>query len=634
MNKKYTYMKTLMNLILLFIFTPCFSCTDNDDTGDDGFDIIGGAIKVSMMETDKTMYKTGENVSCSFTIENPVRDQQNIKEVLLTLRNCSNKDNPFHRIGQSLKVAENIVLEAGETKTIDVASFYTVNNDVDVNTACGVYVDCIFDDGSSSQNFGTFFRVVNDKSLTTYEIYEDNYNGLPVYKLDGGMSAEFGVEKAITSFGKGVSHSWFCPYADNNGPNPVWSTPDFLRLSLQKTVDLYNKVLGSETAKIKTVILGVGVPSVPYVCTTMNAAYLPVHFLASVNSTVEIEAILDYSNRHVCSSYATLGYDGSMPDAGVAWIKMLELPEEYKKFIEDHGVEEVILYGLEEGALGPTLARKVLRSQGGHPTDLEPGTIYLLYSENSTDYDTPQLVSRIRDYNTVRKGPSTHTADWESGIPDKELEGLILSTKSQTQAGVYSVMSSGSSWNTILHLYNVAYWLSLKYMVKNKEALNTNAITGITINEYLSSNPQYELAVGRVPYLYWQFNDVSTIISRIFNEDLKKAIQHYYATNLDNIKGSIDFYLDSNYQKLQLRDGIINKGVPQSHIFMREGNQDVWLGTGNTLVEKYAEDIVNRIGLTAYIQKLSLCEPITLEEFAEICELVGTSDDGLRFNKH
>ena len=69
------------------------------------------------------------------------------------------------------------------------------------------------------------------------------------------------------------------------------------RIILQKTVDLYNAVLGGENVKVKTVILGTGVPSVPYISTTMHAAYLPVHFLASVNSVAEVEAILDYAKE-------------------------------------------------------------------------------------------------------------------------------------------------------------------------------------------------------------------------------------------------------------------------------------------------------------------------------------------------
>ena len=39
------------------------------------------------------------------------------------------------------------------------------------------------------------------------------------------MSSEFGVEKSLTSFAKGISHSWFPK--DNNGPFPVWASVDF-----------------------------------------------------------------------------------------------------------------------------------------------------------------------------------------------------------------------------------------------------------------------------------------------------------------------------------------------------------------------------------------------------------------------
>lgn len=47
-------------------------------------------------------------------------------------------------------------------------------------------------------------------------------------------------------------------------------------------------------------------------------------------------------------SYATLGYDASMADVGVAWIKFLELPDVYLQFIENHQVKNVIFLGVGE----------------------------------------------------------------------------------------------------------------------------------------------------------------------------------------------------------------------------------------------------------------------------------------------
>lgn len=122
-------------------------------------------------------------------------------------------------------------------------------------------------------------------------------------------------------------------------------TPDFLQQSVQHTVDLYNEYLG-KSKKLKTVIIATGVPAVPYLSAAMEAPVLPLHFLVSVNSTKEVSSILEYSSQAGVPCYATLGYDASMDDVGVAWIKLLALPDEYRKFIIEHEVENVIIAGI------------------------------------------------------------------------------------------------------------------------------------------------------------------------------------------------------------------------------------------------------------------------------------------------
>ena len=107
--------------------------------------------------------------------------------------------------------------------------------------------------------------------------------------------------------------------APQGGTYPVAPTPEFLQRSVRKTVELYNSEIGAAT-KIKRVVVGTGIASVSYFATMMGAAYLPIHYLVSANSASEVQAILDYSNQNGYASYATLGYDGSMPGVGVAWI--------------------------------------------------------------------------------------------------------------------------------------------------------------------------------------------------------------------------------------------------------------------------------------------------------------------------
>ena len=92
--------------------------------------------------------------------------------------------------------------------------------------------------------------------------------------------------------------------------------------SLQRSVrKLLSLQFGDRSChKIKRVVVGTGIASVSYFATNDGGSYLPIHYLVSANSASEVQAILDYSNQNGYASYATLGYDGSMPGVGVAWI--------------------------------------------------------------------------------------------------------------------------------------------------------------------------------------------------------------------------------------------------------------------------------------------------------------------------
>ena len=86
---------------------------------------------------------------------------------------------------------------------------------------------------------------------------------------------------------------------------------------------------------------------------------MPLHFFVSVNSTKEVSSILEYSSQAGVPCYATLGYDASMDDVGVAWIKLLALPDEYRKFIIEHEVENVIIAGIGEDVKSESYCRKL-----------------------------------------------------------------------------------------------------------------------------------------------------------------------------------------------------------------------------------------------------------------------------------
>lgn len=617
-------MKIITYISMFLMISMNFSCNKEEAVDIDGFKTKSNIVFDA--KTDKTMYRLGESVSISFSINNPSSSAQlEIKEVSLFVKNLTDKSNPLHEIGESGVVAENLVVNARESISLDISDFFTISNSMDINTACGIYTQFTFDDGSKDSLFATYFRVVDDNSLYTYKIDVADYSGLPIYKLKGGMSSEFGVEKSITSFSKGISHSWFPK--DNNGPYPVWASADFLELSLQKTVDLYNTVLGGENVKLKTVILGTGVPSIPYVSTTMNAAYLPVHFLASVNSVTEVEAILDYSEREVGESYATLGYDGSMPEPAVAWIKLLELPEIYRKFIEDHDVEEVILWGVEDNVLGETWARKVIRKK--QTSKYGSGSVYIQYTDHGSENDLLNLKSRINDFDNTELETESNIPDWESGLSDNQIIKLTNDIKTNTDASAYSVTAFGD----MIHIYDIASYLSLEYLKKNESVLGTSTIDAITLNEYLVSNPQFEIALGRIPLLYWQFNPAQFTVDRIFNGYLAGAIANYYPEVTTAVLKEKTFYLNSNYGRNDLRTALTNYGVT-GEITARQTSHDVWTGNGSSFSEVYAWVIINLIGLETYQDKQSKTAPLTINELQSICSKVGNLSQGVHFKQY
>jgi len=617
-------MKKNLYILFLLMISLNFSC-NKEEAADIG-DFKTKALAIIEAKTDKTMYRTGENVSFSFVIENPNGSALlEISEVRLVVKNLTDKNDPLHTISESAVIEENISIEAGNAITLETNSFFTISNAIATETACGIFVECTFEDGSQHTAFTTYFRVIDDQTLTTYKIDLDDYNGLPIYKLTGGMSAEFGVEKALSSFAKGISHSWYTE--NNNGPFPVWASADFLQLSLQKTVDLYNNTLGGDQVKIRTVILGTGVPSIPYISTTMQAAYLPVHFLASVNSVAEVEAILDHANREVCASYATLGYDGSMPEPAVAWIKLLDLPEIYRKFMEDHQVEEVILWGVEDNVLGETWARKVIRNK---PTpEFGAGSLYVQYTGHGSESDLQNLNSRINDFGQTEMETETHIPDWESGLSDHQITQIAASVKQKTSAAAFSVTAFGD----MIHIYDVASYLSMAYMKKNEAIYGRSSIEAVTLNEYLTSNPQFELSLGRVPLLYWQFIPPQSTVDRIFNGYLANAIIGYYPDVTAASLKQKSFYLNSNYGRNELRTALLGQGVT-GEITTRETSNDVWTGNGSSFSEVYAWVIINLIGREAYQHMQSKTLPLTTHELETICSQVGNQSQGLHFTHY
>lgn len=594
-------MKTKEYILLLACLFTFFSCRDNE-VADAMFSSI--MVEIEDFSTDKGAYKKGESVSCSFDLKNETTTGIHIEKVMLVIRNLSSPDTPV--ILENVEVASDIELTPKDSQRLNVPSVFTIPAELAAGTACGISLVCTFQDGMQHVSNTSFIRVADDSTLLTYRIDRELYHGLDIFLLDGGMSAEFGVEKSLASLAGGISHSW--KKSKDGGPEPVMMTPDFLQRSLQKTVNMYNEVLGSKTP-VKTVVIGTGVPLAPYLSTAMKAPYLPIHFLGGANTAQEVQSVLDYANDNGHPSYATLGYDGSISGVGVAWIKLLELPAEYETFLVDHQVEEVILLGVGEKVIGESYARKVIT---GKPTsEYGERSLYVQYTQYGSSSDVTALTSRIYDFKSLRLNDSRLIADWESGILDRQIDAFSKSIKDKTSARPYSLSCSSD----MISLYNLATTLTA-FAIKKNEA-NFSGINGVAFNEYLFSQPLYGLIKGYVPLLYWQFVPSIATVGRAMDVVKPTIAKYYPQTDFMHLP----FFLNSGYGSADLKAGLIANGVPASNISIRAG-QVVWNPSDgmSALCEKIAEEIISNMGIDAFRNKQQSLLPLDMNDLSVISQ--------------
>jgi hypothetical protein len=360
--------------------------------------------------------------------------------------------------------------------------------------------------------------------ITTFQIQRFSYKELPVFSLDGGMSAEYAVEKSVANLASGISDSWKVN-AHASGPNHVYATPEFLENSLKQTVRIYNDVLGSSTP-FNTVIISTGIPSVPYLSSAMKAPVLPLHFLVSANTVREVESVLEYSLAKGYSSYATLGYDASVPYA-VAWVKLLDIPNEYLDFLIQHKVKNVILLGATATNGGEATAKKVISNTEINSNKYSNGSLYILYPQGGIAADSAAIKKKIKDISNIRQQSNfTRVADWESGIIPEQVKNFSENIAKKT--GVRNIQFITSKDDG--ELYNLATYLSLAFIYKNKNTFTANGaspINGVALNPYLLSDPLYENRFKYIPLVYWQGNPLQSVIDKI-DKVVKPAIYSFF----------------------------------------------------------------------------------------------------------
>lgn len=518
----------------------------------------------------------GKQVFVNTSLQNNDTAVAVIQNISITIRSISNPSGSFSEVNT---IEENINLQPGEEYIIENLKATEISSGMQPG-AYGLYVEYTFSNHvftKTMSHYLSYFRVHSTGQLSVYQIEKENYKGLDVFQLQGGMSAEYAVQKSLSVLSSGVSHTWTF---DNNagGPEPVYGNPDFLVQSVKRTVDLYNAELGANTP-VKTLIISTGIVNVPYLANAMKAPVLPLHFLVSVNTAKELRSILDYSLANNHQAYATLGYDGSMPGVGVAWVKLLDLPAEYQKFIKDHQVENIILMGVGQAGIGESYARKV---KDNNTVDYAPGTMYILYPGYGSQEDINALNERIIDFASLSLEKAKFISDWESGISNIQINNFSSSLKNSLGLDVYSIAP-----NDMMVLYNSSTYFTLELMKKNKAVLGNNPLKGVVLNEYLISHPAYEINKGYVSLLYWQFASQSSTIDRVEGH-VQNAIKSYFP---ESNFAELNFLLNSNYGRQNLKQELEKRGL--NNITENTDPGDLWNPSDgfNKRCEKIADEI-------------------------------------------
>ena len=351
----------------------------------------------------------------------------------------------------------------------------------------------------------TFFRVVGEHDLLTYEIRKIDYHGYPVFLLDGGMSAEYAVVKSGEALARTVSPSWVTK-APGYGPRECAASPGFLPASIEATVKYYDEHFGADTV-YDTVFISTGVSSMAYMARTFQAPILPLQFLVSVDTAAELELVLEHARRHGIEAYSTLGHDASV-DMAVAWVKLLSLPPAYRDFLIRHRVRTVLFMGASGLTGGENRARKLLRP-GTETESVRHGDIYVLHPYGGTEFDEQELRRKVKDFASLPLEPEfRNISDWESGVIPEQIQTLGASI---LEADAASELHFATA-ETYLDLYNLATYAVLAFYKKNESRLASeprnggthSPIKGLVLNPYLISHPYYETTQGLVPFVFFQ----------------------------------------------------------------------------------------------------------------------------------
>lgn len=571
------------------------------------------AIEVAKCYTSSGSYKPGEKIRLSMEIRNPSHATVHISEVWAHVRPISQTKTICN---EKILLAKDVRLTVNRTFTIADGNLLNIPADATTGTY-GIFISCVFSSATHKEMYKTFFRITEPGMLTVYDVKRDKYKGMDIFKLDGGMSAEFVVQKSLENLSSGISHTWV-PYKPGEGPRPVYSTPQFLEKSIKKTIDLYNSLLG-DYKEVETVIISTGLPSVPYLSRVLNAPVLPLHFLVSANSIKEIETIVDHSLEKGLSSYATLSNDPSVPLA-CAWIKLLDIPAQYLNFLKNHKVKNVILLGCNNITAGDNRAIKIR----GNDTPYSQGSIYMMYHGMlPQDPDSASAVLRglLVDFDEVvnkKEKEFINIADWEGSLVGLQETNFVNTIKRKT--GIKNIRTITSE--STLALYDLAPLLALAYINKNKKSTDgNNSVKGVILNPYMISNPAYEIDMGYVPLLYWQLMPAKSTINRISTTVFNDMHSYFPGTAFNRLSIWVNSSKNCGGPEQANQMGKNLKEMNYGNIIINECKSDeVWnVSDGmNSSCEKHVVEILQKSSAEQYRMKNARDVSITIQEMDDV----------------
>lgn len=491
-----------------------------------------------------------------------------------------------------------------------------------------------------------FYRFHDQNELTTYNIEKEMYHNIPVYKVAGGMSMEYTVQKSIAALTRGISHTWAVdsttdetgntvPDLDQGPPLPVWGDVDFLDKSVKKTIELYNEHL--DQGDINTVIIAPGVANVPYVSMAMQAPVLPLHFLVTTERISDVKAILDHANSTGYEAFATSGYDPSMPGLGVSWIKLLKLPQEYINFLTERNVQDVIIIGAQDkDALGETEGARILFADTDVTLvsgDYQPGDVYVM--THGGEEGELRREAGFSDYTSLRDNgrifDQASILDWEASVADIQILNFSNDIKSMNPApSVYSITAVET-----LDLYQMATHVMHSLFKKNLGTQHLLA-TRIDLNEYLIGYPGYELYQRHLPYLYWQMTPIEYL-----QENLNTYLEGIYRNSSggpisrDSIMQHIPVHINAKHPARKgIRQGLEDGGF--STVTINNWlKADVWdLSDGINAPCEIAAESIKTLGYSNYENVLKNLSYLTIQDFINLANLTSPSQAYSRFGGH